>query len=66
MRDINRIDTFCKELASQWKRYPDFRFGQFIGNVFGIIQDKHGDVFFPEDDKMIEYIKEAMDEMLGK
>lgn len=66
MRDIERIDKFCKELAKQWKRYPDFRFGQFISNVMGIVVQKHGDIWFPEENEMIKYIEEAMDELVGK
>jgi len=55
MRDISRIDRFCKELADIWKtNCPDWRFGQFIVNVFGTF-DK--DPFFPEEDEMIEMIK---------
>lgn len=55
MRDISRIDKFCKELADIWKtNCPDWRFGQFIVNVFGTF-DK--DPFFPEEDEMIEMIK---------
>lgn len=58
MRDPNRIPEFCNELAEIWSKVPDWRFGQFISNVMGEIQSKHGDIFFPEDAKMIEYIRE--------
>lgn len=51
MRDINRIDKFCAELAELWKEVPDWRFGQFICNTFGNLG---GDPFFIEDDKMME------------
>lgn len=55
MRDINRIDKFCEELAKIWKENcPDWRFGQFMVNVLGAMPI---DPFFPEEDKMIEYIK---------
>ena len=54
MRDSERIDKFCAELAKQWHKVPDWRFGQFISNVFGTYQ---GDIFFPEDDEMMTYIK---------
>lgn len=59
MRDISRIDRFCKELADIWKtNCPDWRFGQFIVNVFGTF-DK--DPFFPEEDEMIEMIKRCFE-----
>ena len=56
MRNPNRIDKFCQELAEIWKtNCPDWRFGQFIINVFSSFSI---DPFFPEEDKMIELIKE--------
>lgn len=30
MRDINRIDKFCNELAKYWKQVPDWRFRSTI------------------------------------
>lgn len=61
MRDINRIDKFCAELAEQWKKYPDFRFGQMMMNIFGSMRE---DPFFPEDNVMMEYIKNYMDGLI--
>ena len=56
MRDPNRIDEFCQELAAIWKEnVPDWRFGQLICNVFGSMKI---DPFFPEEDKMLEVFKE--------
>lgn len=55
MRNPDRIDKFCQELAEIWKtNCPDWRFGQFIINVFGSFNI---DPFFPEEDKMIELIE---------
>jgi len=52
MRDSNRIDDFCKELATIWKtECPDWRFGQLICNVFGTVTR---DPFFYEEDEMME------------
>ncbi len=58
MRDPERIDVFCRELAVLWHRVPDWRFGQFISNVMGAVASEHGDIFFPEDGDMLEYMKE--------
>lgn len=59
MRNPNRIDDFCKELAKIWKtNVPDWRFGQLICNVFGTMDF---DPFFPEEDKMIEFFKKYFD-----
>jgi len=54
MRDINRIDKFCNELAELWKTSPDLRFGQFVSNIF---DEMDRDPFFPEERDMIKYIR---------
>ena len=60
MRDPNRLDSFYEELKRIHKRYfPDWRFGQFCSNFFGwLMQEKKRDLFFPEEDEMIEHILE--------
>ena len=56
MRDINRIDKFCNELAEIWKENcPDWRFGQFMINVFGSFET---DPWFFEEDKMIQRFRD--------
>lgn len=56
MRNPDRIDKFCNELAQIWKsNTPDWRFGQLICNVFGTLNE---DPFFPEEDKMIKIFKD--------
>lgn len=55
MRSPERIDKFCNELASIWKENAcDWRFGQFIINIFGTFST---DPWFYEEDQMIECIK---------
>ena len=54
MRNPDRIDKFCNELAEIWKKVPDWRFGQLITNVLGKMQSEGRDPFFPEEDEMIE------------
>lgn len=59
MRDKKRIKKFCDELATIWENEcPDFRFGQMICNIFNdmVVSEKR-DPFFPEEDEMINYIK---------
>ena len=57
MRDPKRIKVFCEKFAEVWENSaPDWRFGQLICNVFGEMAMEI-DPFFPEDDKMIEYIE---------
>jgi hypothetical protein len=56
MRDPNRIDNFCNELAKYWHKVPDWRFGQFISNVLGAyVYETNRDIFFPEDDQFLDY-----------
>ena len=58
MRDPNRIDEFCKDLASCWHKVPDWRFGQFISNVLGAyVGETRRDIFFPEDNEIMDFIK---------
>jgi len=64
MRDPNRIHKFCDELAALWeKNAPDWRFGQLICNVFGDHQAAGHDVWFPEEDQMIEIFRDYFKEV---
>ena len=64
MRDINRLDNFYNELKEIHKKVPDWRFGQLCSNFFGwLMQEKGIDLFFPEEDKMLEYLKEYIKEI---
>lgn len=59
MRDPDRIDDFCKELSQLWHKVPDWRFGQMMVNVMsGYMGDTGRDPFFPEDDELLEYMKQ--------
>lgn len=60
MRDPNRLDNFYTELCQIHKEYfPDWRFGQLCSNFFGwLASAKQIDLFFPEEDKMLEYLHE--------
>jgi len=58
MRNPDRINKFCNELADIWKTNAcDWRFGQLMSNVLSEMQYEGIDPFFPEEDKMIEYLK---------
>ena len=54
MRDPSRILVFCDRLAKAWQQFPDLRFGQFILNIF---YEDGRDLFYTEDDEMIEIIE---------
>lgn len=60
MRDPKRLDNLYEVFKIAHSKYPDLRFGQFFSNFFGwcLSNGKCSDIFFPEDDKWIEWIKE--------
>jgi hypothetical protein len=59
MRDINRIRTFCNELADIWeKECPDWRFNQLVLNIINSELMEYALPFYVEDEKMMEYIRE--------
>ncbi len=70
MRDINRINLFCNDLAIYWRKYfSNMRFGQLMGNFFGWVASengKHRDPFFLEEAKMMEYFKEYCETVTKK
>lgn len=47
LRDPGRIPEVLDALAKLWNKYPDWRFGQLISNVFAVLDE---DVFYTEDD----------------
>jgi hypothetical protein len=51
MRDPERITPIIKHLEMEWKRNPDWRFGQLLQNI-GIFG--RGDIFFAEDQAMLD------------
>lgn len=60
MRDPNRLDKFYDEMKEIHKKYfPDWRYGQLCSNFFGwLMTEKKRDLFFPEEDEMIEHLRE--------
>ena len=60
MRNPERLDNFYNELKEIHKcSFPDMRFGQFMMNVLGWISStKKRDPFFPEENEMLNLIKE--------
>lgn len=51
MRNPERIDEFCMELARIWHKVPDWRFSQLISNVYGTAKR---DPFFMEEDETLQ------------
>lgn len=59
MRDPERIDVICKNLAKLWKYFPDQRLGQLIENYL----IPQGKLFFQEDDDTLENIMNLLYEI---
>lgn len=57
MRDPARIPFVLEAIGKAWEKYPDTRLGQLISNATPVGQD----VFFIEDDKLIEGLKLVKD-----
>ena len=59
MRDPERLSNFYSTLHDIHRRsFCDWRFGQFMMNFLGWVQANKCDPFFPEEDRMLEYLKE--------
>ena len=53
MRDINRIEPMLELIKELWKVYPDWRLGQLIQNAAARSGWKSNDVFYIEDDQLL-------------
>lgn len=54
MRDPNRIDEIIERLRIVWKRNPDLRLGQIMGNSF-----RDPELYYVEDRALITRIEEV-------
>lgn len=60
MRDPERLDAFYDELKRIHKTYfPDWRFGQLVENIIFLSKT---DLFYCEEDKLIELLKSIVKE----
>lgn len=55
MRNKDRIRPFLNQIADEWEKVPDWRFGQLIVNVLGTCKR---DPFFYEEDEMLNIFKD--------
>ena len=60
MRDPNRLYDFYGKLNTLHREnFPDWRFGQLCSNFFGwLASEKNVDLFYPEENKMLQYFEE--------
>ena len=64
MRDPKRIDKITQLLNEIWHEYPDLRFWQLLSVIPMGKATNTPDLFFVEDDKIIEVLKEVIEEGL--
>ncbi len=58
MRNPKRIPTVLSEISNIWKKYPDLRLGQLLSNAVCMSTEiDPANLFYVEDDKLIEMIK---------
>lgn len=58
MRNPNRIDPFLQEIGTLWKNNcPDWRFGQLFFNLQRVMETHDTEIFYMEDDELLEYMK---------
>lgn len=48
MRDPDRIEPVLEKIEQVWRKYPDLRLCQLLGNCFPM-----GDLYYVEDDKLL-------------
>ena len=61
MRDPERINEIIQELWQCWKKHPDLRLGQLIYVLVSKnTQSAEADIFQPEDDLWLKWIKEGI------
>ena len=53
MRDPKRIDVILQEIGAIWRKYPDMRLGQLIGNVL-----EGPSLYYVEDDSLVKALKD--------
>ena len=60
MRDPNRLYDFYGKLNTLHREnFSDWRFGQLCSNFFGwLASEKNVDLFYPEENKMLQYFEE--------
>ena len=57
MRDPKRIDIILQEIGAIWRKYPDMRLGQLIGNVL-----EGPSLYYVEDDSLVKALKDMYED----
>lgn len=67
MREPERLFLFYDTMRNlHMKLLPDWRFGQLMSNFWGWYWSKtKKDMFFPEEDEVLQYLTEYIKEVVG-
>ena len=57
MKNPKRIDPILKKISELWKLHPDWRLCQLLSNAAKDVSWNQYDLFFLEDDKLLEGLK---------
>ena len=58
MRDPNRIPKVLDYVRRAWERNPDLRLGQLIVNL---TSERFADLFYVEDDQLLDVLRKELD-----
>lgn len=63
MRDVKRIPKVLRQIETFWEELPDLRFMQLIS----YLQSLHGtDMYYVEDESLIEFLEELIQKEEGE
>lgn len=65
VRDWGYMTKFCDALKSAWALVPQMRFGQFLWNIFMLVQSDNDDLFYDDDDFIAEELIRLTEIMRG-
>ena len=62
MRDPKRIYSTTSAIANVWADLPNWRFGQLMYNFKAAMEQDGRDIFYMEEDELIDYLKAYVEE----
>ena len=61
MRDPQRIQKYCNQLADLWRMVPDWRFAQLMINAMRAFEATyHRDAFYKEDEEFFQFLEKYL------
>ena len=64
MRDPNRIDKFCDELAEVWRKVPDLRLAQLMYTLMNTWEVRRSSsAFYAEDEEFLDFASAYLNEI---